>query len=157
MTKTGRPREHKTIDTIIERFVIEDLQTECWNWTGAKHRQGYNLVRFQKQMHRAERLIKETSLNTSLKFKDRVINTCGNMDCVNPDHYQVWYEGTYEYPHGVRPSRFTQEAANELKAEWDSIQRYHGKRKDFSEKHNLSNRMLDMIIKGQYVSNRGDK
>lgn len=152
----GRGIKNHTIDDLIRTFVIEDLTTNCWNWTGAKHLQGYNLVRFKGKMHRAERLFKIETDSLTLQHSDRVTNRCGNMDCVNPDHYEVMPKGTYEFPKGIKKSRFTQKQADDMRAEYLAIPKYHGRRRDFLEKYDIDQGLFDRIIKGKYVSNRKD-
>ena len=62
------------------RFVIDPL-TNCWNWIGPKHRQGYG---YHKQMmaHRYSYKYYKDDFNPTMC----VCHKCDNPSCVNPDH-----------------------------------------------------------------------
>ena len=61
------------------RFVIDPL-TNCWNWIGPKHRQGYG---YHKQMmaHRYSYKYYKDDFNPTMC----VCHKCDNPSCVNPD------------------------------------------------------------------------
>ncbi len=86
-------KRRNTIEDWMD-YVEKDSATECWNWTGAKHVQGFNLCRFKGVMGRTERFIKMETEGVTLKHADRVKNTCGNQNCVNPDHHKIMWAGT---------------------------------------------------------------
>lgn len=150
----GRPKTVKSIDYLIQNYTIEDLTTGCWEWNGGRHVQGYPMCRFDGKMHITARSFYETVHNIDLKFNERVINQCGNVDCVNPKHYEVGKKGNDFWRKGGSPYRFTQEEADALKAEYDAIPLYHGKRKEFREKHNISDMIMAKLIKGTYVGKK---
>lgn len=151
----ARNRQNKTIDDLIQKFVIEDVHTGCWNWTGALHVQGYAMCRYDGKMHTAQRLFKmHTDDRFDLTRADRVSNTCGNINCVNPAHHTIQMRGTYETPCGQRPSKFSQEEYEELMKEYNSTEHYFGKDAKFAKKHGLSAFMLYSMKKGTYRPTR---
>lgn len=150
----GRIKSVKIVDQIIEAYVIEDLTSGCWEWTGGHHKQGYPMCRFDGQMHIAARLFKEDKIGKTLKHAERVVNQCGNVNCVNPDHYEIATKGSEFWRKGGSDYRFTQEEADALKAEWDSIEPYYGKRRDFKNKYKISDLMMPKITKGTYKSKK---
>jgi len=85
--QVGDYRMNKT--KLLEK-VIEDSQTDCWNFTGPRHRQGYGFIgayrisdntKIQMTAHRASYMLHHGPLNSP-----DVIHTCSNMACINPDH-----------------------------------------------------------------------
>lgn len=150
----GAPRQNTSIDVIIEKFVIEDVHTECWNWQGAKHVQGYNMVRYDGKMHRAERLIKQEIEGHNLGRKDRVSNTCNNNNCVNPNHHTIKWEGTYDNPYGQRPSKFSKEEYEAIMKEYYSEPEYRGKDAKICKKYDINPNMMVRMKRGQYRPTR---
>lgn len=67
----------------------------CYNWVGARHRQGYGMVggiqvsddkRFMTVVHRP---LMMRHLNRELTHDEFVIKNCSNMRCCNVDHYII--------------------------------------------------------------------
>jgi len=82
-------------DDILE--WCEPSRGGCWKWLGSLHNDGYaawNVGGKQVKVHRASYL-----LNVGPVPKQRfVVHTCGNRDCVNPDHLKlVDFKGLYQH------------------------------------------------------------
>jgi len=86
--KTGTTEKHvqerrPLIDRFNEKYEV-NLETGCWEWTGAKHR-GYGVLGVNKKQVRAHRF------SYQLHFGDipdglYVCHGCDNPGCVNPSH-----------------------------------------------------------------------
>ncbi len=151
---SGRPPKNQSVYDLIETFVVKDDETNCWNWQGGKHNQNYNMCRFDGKMHRTERLFKSEIESLSLTRNDRVSNTCGNADCVNPDHYVIKWEGQYVNEYGQRPSKFSQQEYEELMKEYWDEDNYPGKQSRFCEKYNINPNMMSKMKNGTYRTTR---
>ena len=67
---------------------IRDSVSGCWNWSGARDKDGYGIWEAQKSPRirlRANRLAWEM-FNGAIPKDLRVLHTCDNAACVNPDH-----------------------------------------------------------------------
>lgn len=83
-------------DVMVKPHILarhqEPQANGCIHWTGPRHRQGYGMIggiRMPQMiaiMMTVHRLQMKIQLNRALDRKEEVIHTCGNMQCVNPDH-----------------------------------------------------------------------
>jgi hypothetical protein len=83
-------------DVLVKTHILDSKQevqaNGCIHWTGPRHRQGYGMIggiRMPEQiaiMMTVHRLQMKIKLNRALLRSEEVIHTCGNMQCVNPDH-----------------------------------------------------------------------
>lgn len=72
-----------------ERFWAKVDRTEnCWIWTGRIDRQGFGVLNFQGKAWKAHRLALALSY-PSFNPAHRVLATCGNRNCVRPDHMEI--------------------------------------------------------------------
>jgi hypothetical protein len=77
---------HNYAKTIEERCE-KDEETGCWNWTRAKHVQGYAFMRHGGTMKTVQRIMAiEMNLFDDINFYTRITTSCGNKLCCNPDH-----------------------------------------------------------------------
>jgi len=80
--------ERKIRKTLEEQFwskVDRRSDDECWNWTGAKLRDGYGSIRKYHKLFQAHRL------SYIIHYGDVIANLCvlhkcDNPSCVNPKH-----------------------------------------------------------------------
>ena len=83
-------------DVLVKTHILTSKQepqpTGCIHWTGPRHRQGYGMIGGIRMpgmtgiMMTVHRLMMKITLNRALSRTEEVIHTCGNMQCVNPDH-----------------------------------------------------------------------
>ncbi len=77
-------KDNKFIERILNRSVKKG---DCLIWQGAKHRQGYGMMRHGDKMQTVHRIMAiESGKFPNADFKTRIGHTCGNYLCVNPDH-----------------------------------------------------------------------
>lgn len=76
-------------EDFIARFWSQVEKTDgCWNWTGAKHTQGYGLIKSGDISTRAHRISVLMS-GREIPEEYQVDHLCKNTSCVNPDHLEV--------------------------------------------------------------------
>lgn len=76
-------------DTLAARFWAKvDKSGDCWEWTGARHPQGYGLIKTMTGMSRAHRVSVELNAGP-IPDGLMVRHKCDNPGCVNPDHLVV--------------------------------------------------------------------
>lgn len=73
-------------NTLAERFWAKvNKAGDCWEWTGARHPQGYGLIKTMTGMSRAHRVSFELN-NGAIPAGLMVRHRCDNPGCVNPKH-----------------------------------------------------------------------
>ena len=76
----------------FKRYLSYDPQTQCINWQGGRHRQGYGLFRARRKqdwkwvMVLPHRIIMSTVQQRALEFNEDVLHRCKNPLCCNPNH-----------------------------------------------------------------------
>ena len=123
---------------------------DCWIWTAGRHRQGYPMMRDPRDMKKmilVSRYFMEKKVGYKLKKDQRVKNTCGNILCVNPDHYILAEYGEQEWK-CVR--NFIPEWQREqIRQEYHNTEKYHGQKKDLITKYEIHYETLNNILKGK--------
>ena len=85
----------------FENLYKIDSTTGCWNWTGARNNPRYPIFWDVKtnNYRSARRISYERSNQTPLTEQQRIIYTCGNSQCVNPQHLTIrtedWHNTDY--------------------------------------------------------------
>jgi len=132
--------------------TVEDLKAksrqegDCRIWFGGVHKQGYPLVRYNKQMKLVSRIVVEDKLGRTLERSERVKNTCGNILCINPDHYIVSQPGDKEYHRGGK-LKLSYEEQEELIAYYDSKENKWGVKTELAEKYDIGIHTVTRILR----------
>lgn len=74
--------------TTIERFLDKisiDIKTGCWNWIGAKYKNGYGAFAIDRRTNCAHRHAYELFIGP-IPDKYEIHHKCKNISCVNPKH-----------------------------------------------------------------------
>ena len=104
MKKRGQQPKVKTIEDILENTEREG---DCRLWLGAKHVQGYGMMRQDGVMRSVHSVVAELKYGVKpTKYTGtRVTRTCDNVDCVNPDHIVI--KPASEISSGIFPRQRT--------------------------------------------------
>lgn len=74
-------------EEIMERKT--KWEGDCLIWTAGCHSQDYPMTRYNGKMVKVDRTLIEKKFDITLKKEQRVKNTCGNIKCVNVEHYDL--------------------------------------------------------------------
>lgn len=69
------------------KFIQLDIISGCWNWVGAKDKDGYGIFSIEGKGKRAHRVSYE-HWNGTLSNSLTIDHLCRNTSCVNPEHLQ---------------------------------------------------------------------
>lgn len=76
--------------TQIKRLLLKRRQinrkTNCWEWTGLKHNDGYGVVGYRGTRLYVHRAAASFWLGFNLKSKKFICHKCDNPPCFNPKH-----------------------------------------------------------------------
>lgn len=76
----------QTLDDLLERTAPSG--NGCKLFTGAIHRSGYGIIRFQGKAHRAHRLA-WSMVNGEIPQNSQIMHSCDTPACVNPEHLSL--------------------------------------------------------------------
>ena len=78
-----------------EERVVQTGPDTCWEWDGARHRQGYGLLsvgqsdKEKANMMNAQRLAMAIELGRPILSHEQVFSTCRCNSCTNPAHLRI--------------------------------------------------------------------
>ena len=76
---------------LAERFwekVDVGSPSECWEWTAAKDKCGYGVIKVARKMKKAHRVSYELNNGLITQGLD-ALHSCHNPGCVNPSHIRI--------------------------------------------------------------------
>lgn len=76
-------RAESRIIAVTDRGVSS---SDCWEWKGSKHPQGYGLIGIGTKKYYAHRLVMMIRLGRLIERREHVCHKCDNTGCVNPSH-----------------------------------------------------------------------
>ena len=93
-----------TIETILDRHVIEDPNSGCWIWTGGLRRGGYGQATINCRGVIAHRLFYEQLV---APIPDGLVShhICGVRRCVNPQHIEILSHAEHKSRHRLKVCR----------------------------------------------------
>lgn len=146
MTLQGPYIKTKTIKDILDRTEREG---DCLLWIGAKHVQGYGMMRQSGVMRSVHSVVAELKygVKPTRYTGTRATRTCDNVECVNPDHIII--KSVTEIWSGVFPRQrtLTMEAVREIREEYAKGEWGRGPR--LAKKYNISTNMVYAITTGR--------
>lgn len=73
--------------SVAERLELHTQRTEgCWEWTSARNRKGYGVLRVGESARLAHRLVYEQEYGKKIPLGLNALHRCDNPGCVRPDH-----------------------------------------------------------------------
>ena len=125
---------------------------DCDIWTAGLHTQGYPMMRdpnVKNRMVIVVRWLAEQKLGRKLTRHTRVKNNCGNVKCVNINHYDIVDYDTDIDRWKCTPFEIPEKTRQKIRDDAESTEHYHGKRRDLKNKYNITYGTLDKILKGR--------
>lgn len=83
-----RPRNRSLLERLIDLTEVNGIN-DCWPFQGGKNNIGYGMMRDETKMRTAHRVSYEEHNNKPIPLNQQVLHTCGNRECVNPNHLKL--------------------------------------------------------------------
>tara|TARA_R100000027_G_C2248890_1_gene93899 strand:+ start:40 stop:456 length:417 start_codon:yes stop_codon:yes gene_type:complete len=125
---------------------------DCDMWTAGCHMQGYPMMRNpdnMKQMVVVVRHLAEKKLGYKLDRNTRVKNNCGNIKCVNIDHYDIVHKDEDMDRWKCTPHQIAEEIRQDIRDDYNNTEKYHGQKRDLKKKYNITYETLTKILSGK--------
>lgn len=141
---------------VVESFLEigwNVLPNRCWEWNGRTTEDGYGLVHRQKLTHRVSWSYFKGPIPEGIK----VLHTCDNPSCVNPDHLFLGTIGDNNKDRSMkgrtrtslgekRPlAKLTVAAVAEIRS-WPQ---YRGAGKELADKYGVSQALISWVRNGR--------
>jgi hypothetical protein len=81
------PLKPRPLTDRIREKIAKNAETGCWEWAGARTREGYGVMHHGGRQHGAHRLSWEAA-NGPIAPGLHIDHLCRNRCCVNPDHLE---------------------------------------------------------------------
>lgn len=132
----------KTIEDILERT---ERDGDCCIWVGAKHVQGYGMMRQEGVMRSVHSVVAELKYGRKpTKYGgERVTRTCENIDCVNPEHVVI--VNASQIQSGIYPKKRTLSMETIRAIREDYANGDYGCGPKLAKKYNISVHMIYSI------------
>ena len=78
---------NKTLDQLMQKFVLVKTKEECWLWMGSIKTSGYGQVSWKSKSRPAHRVIACLKFNWDINDQTfEVMHSCNNKRCCNWNH-----------------------------------------------------------------------
>ena len=124
---------------------------DCDMWTAGCHKQNYPMMRdphVKGRMVIVVRWLAEQKLGKKLTRQTRVKNNCGNVKCVNLDHYDIVDYDTDIDRWKCTPHFISPEIREKMRDEYNSTPKYHGFKTYLVKKYRVTPCTLNKILAG---------
>lgn len=153
--KKGPKTQTKTIQDILERT---ERDGECCIWVGAKHVQGYGMMRQEGVMRSVHSVVAELKYGykPDKYHGKRVTRTCDNIDCVNPDHIIIdsasAIQARADYKGLYAKRKLTMDQANEIRRKY--VELGYGAGPKLAKEYGMSTHMIYAIAHNRLYKDR---
>lgn len=151
-------KDSKYLERILART---EKQGDCLIWLGAKHKQGYGLIRHRfngkdnmQGVHRVMAIEcgKFDHIDFTDKYGVRVTQKCGNLLCCNPEHLEI--KTHREIMHETYKTKsdamgtFSPEVAKQILAEYEIRKDETGIQTKLANKYGCAANTIGLLVRG---------